>query len=222
MPIVVGLKRKKRTKEWYFIYLNDGREILSYIDFIVKFKIKTASYLTEEQITEIKSSSEIILAKETAYKFLSYRPRTQKELEEHLKKKGFEKDLISKVVQEMKNYGFINDVEYAKNYVYERVRSKTLGKIALKQELLFRGISNDIIDQVLSERENIVDEFEIALELANKKFMQIRTSITSKHRKDVESKSKRKIYEFLARRGFSWDTISKVMREIFKNFEPQN
>ncbi|CUS97318.1 regulatory protein [Candidatus Kryptobacter tengchongensis] len=219
MPIVIGLKRKKRTKEWYFIYLNDGREILSYIDFIIKFKIKTGKQLTEEQIAEIKSSSELISAKETAYKFLSHKPRTQKEVEERLRQKGFDKNVISKVVQEIKNYGFINDLEYARNFVFDRIKSKTLGKVALKQALLAKGISNDIIEQVLSERENIVDEFEIALELANQKLKQIKSS---KKKKRTKNEQKRKIYEFLARRGFSWDVINRVMREIFNDLEFEN
>ncbi|MEN3039201.1 MAG: regulatory protein RecX [Candidatus Kryptonium sp.] len=219
MPIVIGLKRKKRTKEWYFIYLNDGREVLSYIDFIVKFKIKTGKQLTEEQISEIKSSSELILAKEIAYKFISYKPRTQKEVEERLKQKGFDKNIISRVIQEIKNYGFINDLEYARNFVFDRSKSKTFGKVALKQMLLAKGISADIIEQVLSERENIIDEFDIALELANKKIKQLKLS---KKKKRDKNEQRRKIYEFLARRGFSWDVINRTMRELFEDFEFQN
>lgn len=219
MPIVIDLKRKKRTKEWYFIYLNDGREILSYIDFVIKFKIKAGKQLTQEQVNEIKSSSELIFAKEIAYKFLSSRPRTQKEVEERLRKKGFDDDIISRVIEEIKNYGFINDIEYARGFVFDRVRSKTLGKFALKQALLAKGISNEIIEQVLSERENVVDEFEIALALANQKLKQIKSP---KKKKKNKNEQKRKIYEFLARRGFDWDVINSVIRRIFNDFEFEN
>lgn len=216
MPVVIGLKRKKRTKEWYSIYLSDGREILSYIDFIVKFNIKTGKNLTEEKIQEIKSSSDLLLAKEIAYKFLSYKPRTQKEIEEKLKLKGFSDDIISKVIDDIKRYGFINDLEYTRNFVLNRLRSKTLGKIALKQILLSKGIPNETIEQVLAERENLIDEFEIALELAEKKLKQIKSS---RGKKGDKNEQKRKIYEFLARRGFTWDTISRVINTIFNNFE---
>ncbi len=216
MPLVIGLKRKKRTKEWYIIYLNDGREILTYIDLVVKFKIKTGKTLNEEQIQEIKSSSELILAKETAYKFLSYRPRTQKEVEEKLRQKGFQDDVITKVVEEIKRYGFINDLEYTRNFVFNKARSKTLGEIALKQFLLSKGISNEIIEKVLSEREDLIDEFEIALELAKKKLKQLKTS---KKKKLDKNEQKRKVYEFLARRGFTWDTIGRVIGRIFNDFE---
>lgn len=219
MPIVIGLKRKKRTKEWYLVYLNDGREILSYIDLILKFKIKTGKQLTEEQIEEIKSLSELIFAKEIAYKFLSHKPRTQKEVEEQLRQRGFDEDVISKVVQEVKNYGFINDFEYARSFVFDRVKSKTLGKVALKQALLAKGISNEIIEKVLSERENIIDEFEIAFGLANQKLKQMKSS---KKKKGTKNEQKRKIYEFLTRRGFSWDVTNRVMREIFNDLEFEN
>lgn len=216
MPVVIKLKRKKRTKEWYFIYLSDGREILSYIDFIIKFNIKIGKHLTEENIQEIKSSSDLLLAKEIAYKFLSYRPRTQKEVEEKLKLKGFPDDVVSKVINDIKRYGFINDLEYTKNFILNKMRSKTLGKIALKQILLSKGILNETIDQVLAERENLIDEFEMALELAEKKLNQIKSS---KRKKMNKNEQKRKIYEFLTRRGFTWDTINRVINTIFNDLE---
>jgi regulatory protein len=216
MPTVVNLKRKKRTKEWYLIYLNDGREILSYIDFIVKFKVKVGKQLTEEQIKEMKSESEVILAKEIAYRFISYKPRTLKEVSDKLKAKGFQSDLVSKVVEELKNYGFINDLEYARNFVLNRSRSKTLGELALRRELLSKGISSEIIDEVLSERENLIDEFEIALDLAQGKLKQIKSL---KKRKKGRDEYKRRIYEFLLRRGFKFETINRVMREVFDDFE---
>ena len=216
MPTVVNLKRKKRTKEWYLIYLNDGREILSYIDFIVKFKVKVGKQLTEEQIKEMKSESEVILAKEIAYRFISYKPRTLKEVSDKLKAKGFQSDLVSKVVEELKNYGFINDLEYARNFVLNRSRSKTLGELALRRELLSKGISSEIVDEVLSERENLIDEFEIALDLAQGKLKQIKSL---KKRKRGRDEYKRRIYEFLLRRGFKFETINRVMREIFDDFE---
>lgn len=216
MPTVVNLKRKKRTKEWYLIYLNDGREILSYIDFIVKFKVKVGKQLTEEQIKEMKSESEVILAKEIAYRFISYKPRTLKEVSDKLKAKGFQSDLVSKVVEELKNYGFINDLEYARNFVLNRSRSKTLGELALRRELLSKGISSEIVDEVLSERENLIDEFEIALDLAQGKLKQIKSL---KKRKRGRDEYKRRIYEFLLRRGFKFETINRVMREVFDDFE---
>jgi regulatory protein len=216
MPTVVNLKRKKRTKEWYLIYLSDGREILSYIDFIVKFKVKVGKQLTEEQIKEMKSESEVILAKEIAYRFISYKPRTLKEVSDKLKAKGFQSDLVSKVVEELRNYGFINDLEYARNFVLNRSRSKTLGELALRRELLSKGISSEIVDEVLSERENLIDEFEIALDLAQGKLKQIKSL---KKRKKGRDEYKRRIYEFLLRRGFKLETINRVMREIFDDFE---
>jgi regulatory protein len=216
MPTVVNLKRKKRTKEWYLIYLNDGREILSYIDFIVKFKVKVGKQLTEEQIKEIKSESEVILAKEIAYRFISYKPRTLKEVSDKLKAKGFQSDLVSKVVEELRNYGFINELEYARNFVLNRSRSKTLGELALRRELLSKEISSEIVDEVLSERENLIDEFEIALDLAQGKLKQIKSL---KKRKRGRDEYKRRIYEFLLRRGFKFETINRVMREVFDDFE---
>jgi regulatory protein len=216
MPTVVNLKRKKRTKEWYLTYLNDGREILSYIDFIVKFKVKVGKQLTEEQIKEMKLESEVILAKEIAYRFISYKPRTLKEVSDKLKAKGFQSDLVSKVVEELKNYGFINDLEYARNFVLNKSRSKTLGELALRRELLSKGISSEIIDEVLSERENLIDEFEIALDLAQGKLKQIKSL---KKRKKGRDEYKRRIYEFLLRRGFKFETINRVMREVFDDFE---
>jgi SOS response regulatory protein OraA/RecX len=86
----------------------------------------------------------------------------------------------------------------------------------LRRELLSKGISSEIVDEVLSERENLIDEFEIALDLAQGKLKQIKSL---KKRKKGRDEYKRRIYEFLLRRGFKFETINRVMREVFDDFE---
>ncbi|CUS98735.1 RecX family protein [Candidatus Chrysopegis kryptomonas] len=124
--------------------------------------------------------------------------------------------MISKAVEDIKRYGFINDLEYARNFVLNKSKSKSLGKVALKQALLLKGIPLETIEQVIAERENLIDETEVAFELAQKKLKLLKSS---KKKKRSESELKRKIYEFLTRRGFTWETINHVIGKIFDDSE---
>lgn len=92
---------------------------------------------------------------------------------------------------------YINDYEYAKLYVESRLKNRPRSLSVVKMELISKGISNDISDQVLSEIS--VDEDILIRETYRKKFKDARFL-----------KSEQKKIDYLRRKGFDWDLISKL------------
>ncbi len=148
-----------------------------------------------------------------ALKLLSFRPRSIKEITEKLlyfsSKRHISSKLIEKLLEELIDSNFLNDEDFAKWWLEQRQTFRPKGYFALQSELLQKGITRDIIEKVIKKNEREGQgEFNIALKIAQKKF-----SFLSKKSKEEQ---KKKISEFLARRGFSWEIIYKVVDSLLK------
>ncbi len=144
-------------------------------------------------------------AYQKALRYLSFRPRTQKEVEEYLRRKGFEREAIEKAIEKLKGYGFVDDRAFALSWVSSRLRNSPKGRAAMAWELRQRGVDAEIIDEVV---ESIPGEQEeaVANRLAQKYY--------EKYRGVDERERAHKIAQALARRGFDWELINRVIRKL--------
>ena len=142
-------------------------------------------------------------AKKYAFKLLSYRGRSEKELKERLIKKGIRKAVASSTVQDLKQRGLIDDRSLAETLKREALSRKFLSQQGAIKFLYQRGIPHEIINQVL-DNDEIID-ISNARRLVHKKIKTLR-NYSSLH-------VKRRLYGLLARRGYSSDTIRKVLKE---------
>ena len=145
-------------------------------------------------------NTELECARNLAYRMITYRRRTKHEIEQGLEKKGFSKEITCQVLTLLDNYGYINDKDYAGIWVAQRLAKR--GFRVIKQELLEKGIEVLIIEETLNEIGQEA-EFAAAMKLAVKK---------------TESSggicSFMRLAGYLERRGFSYDVIGQVCRNI--------
>ena len=170
--------------------------------------------LTERRIKDILSQKAQSEAKNAALRFLSFRRRTEKEIKDKLRKKGFDDKSIGRTIDKLKEYDLINDSEFATAWVKERLAYKPRGKKLLAQELWKKGIRKDIIDEVTEEL--CQDEEKPATELLEK--------IKGRY-KNLEPKvARRRMYGLLLRRGFSYETVKSALAHLipFASHEEQS
>lgn len=147
-------------------------------------------------------------AKDIAYRFLSYRPRSRKEVKTRLKTKGFNDKIIESVLHSLEEYGYIDDNRFASDWARYRLENRPIGKRRLMRELREKGLSSDIITKALDEAYQKRDESEIARELVIRKI---------DFYKGLEySVVRRRLLGFLIRRGFSMSTSLTVINEELK------
>ena len=152
------------------------------------------------------TSNGVKRAKDYAFKLLSYRPRSIKEIEGRLKKKDYSSKVILEVIKTLKRLKFLNDKEFARMWVESRIKTRPMGRYRVEQELIQKGIDRDLIEKNLSDyREE--EEIKLAKELAQRK-------LKKSYRNLDEVTTKRRLYGFLQRRGFSYDTIQEVLRKL--------
>jgi len=144
-----------------------------------------------------------------AYRYLSFRPRTTKEVELFLQKKaqknGFTTEEISAVIELLKDQGFLNDIEFIKSFVSSRNSLKPKGKIVLEMELRKLGVSQT--DCAIYFSENVGDEGELAKKALQKKYKSL-SMVTD------EKKRYKKAISFLLRRGFSFDIARQTYLQL--------
>jgi regulatory protein len=137
-------------------------------------------------------------------KYLSYRPRSEKELHDSLVRKKAPQEIIQKIITLLKEQEFLNDEDFARWWIEQRISFKPRSKRVLKMELKQKGISEEVITKYLIENEETaVNDLEQALRLTQKKI------------KRYEHLERDELYHklggALARKGFSWDVIKRAI-----------
>lgn len=153
---------------------------------------------------------ELQKAKDTAYRFLAYRPRSKKEVVGKLRSRGFSEKIIQEVLKTLEEYGYIDDAEFASGWTRYRLKNKPVGKIRLKSELREKGIKPGIIEKALSDSYK-KDERDVARELAAKRAL----TYKGLERKVIQ----RRLYGFLTRRGFSFEISRNAVFDVLKDLD---
>jgi len=146
-------------------------------------------------------------AMNTAIRLISRRNHTEQEIRQKLRQRGFEAEVIARVISECERFNYINDKETARKYLGE-LRSKGQGIRGIRFSMKKKGIRDEIIDTVLDENHSAAEELGSADKAFQKKF------ISLSREKDIRKK-REKIFRFLSLRGFSSSVISEVMESEF-------
>lgn len=145
-------------------------------------------------------------ARNNAYALLRQRPRSEYEIRNRLKLKGYGEAIIEEVVAGLKKIDEIDDKKFAQIWVESRMRMNPMGDIVLKHELKEKGVSDSIIEATLAEKAEKYDEYEVALNMAKDQF--------DRFKKLDRQKAMKRVYDFLMRRGFKYDIIRRVTESL--------
>ncbi len=148
-------------------------------------------------------------AKNAAFRFLTYRPRSRSELQEKLRKKAFSEDIITIVIDICARLGYIDDTQFTLQWTLSRIRLRGFGRRRIEVELRNKGIDREIIREVLTQVFSEGKELETAKLVAEKKISAM---------KSVDRVTLRKrLAGFLERKGFSFEIIRTVLRDTDKS-----
>jgi regulatory protein len=142
-------------------------------------------------------SLDVEAARVVAFRFLGYAARTRNEIEQRLLRDEFAPELVTQVIAELEGKGYLDDAGFARHWVEDRADRKKYGRARLSAELNRKGIDRETAAEVLDN----IEEAE-SLELLDMQALR---------------KEKNRISGFLMRRGFSWQTIKKVLADMTEN-----
>lgn len=160
--------------------------------------------LFNEDETELEYSSEYSRARKRAMYLLGSRDYSSKALKEKLLN-NYSNDTAERVIEDMKNYGFLNDEEYARKLASSLIKGKKYGACRAKSEMRRKGVSDLDAEEALSEYEK-EDYSDQLVALIEKKY-----SDRIQDRDD-----RRRTAAALARRGYGFSEIKEAVLTVLR------
>jgi regulatory protein len=142
-------------------------------------------------------------AKAVALRYLAFRPRSCKEVSEKLVQEGFITPIIESVVVSLADYGYLNDQKFAEGLAVHLLENKKFGFMRIGAILKDRGVSPELVKATISELQQNYSEEQTAFQIMKRRFSNFNIH-------QAAPKDKNRLIQFLRRRGFSWETISRV------------
>lgn len=221
---ITNIKQAVKNENRVNIFVNSKYSFSLDIAQLADYKLKVGQVISEEELTEFKKASEFGKLYQRTLEWVLSRPHSVRETKDYLYKKtmslnrgsknrpsgpersrdsnssflGKEVDLSQYsdvIIERLIQKGYLDDFRFAEYFVENRFVKKGISKKRLKMELMKKGVSNEIIEQVL-ESSSRNDEEEILKIIAKKRA-----------RYDDE-----KLIQYLCRQGFHFETVRNLVQ----------
>ncbi len=204
MRKVTGIRDGKVRGKRVNVFL-DGKFVFSLeAEVAVKEGLRVGQELSEEHIEALAKSDRFQRCLNAAMLYLSYRPRSESELRERLGRRGFDRDNVEVVLARLKELGLVDDTAFAQFWKDNREAFKPRSQWLTRLELRRKGIASDVIEQVV----DVIDDEDSAYRAAQGKARSLPLS-------DYQG-FKRRLGEYLRRRGFSYEVINHTVEKIWQ------
>jgi regulatory protein len=181
-------------------------------DLAAREGLVTGDELSAERVAALLALDESARATTAALAFLSYRPRSEREVRDRLRQKGYAPAAVDAAIARLEGWRYLDDADFARRWVENRASHQPRGRRLLEQELRHKGVDRETAREVLDDTP--LDEEVAALELA-------RTKLRA-YAKDDPAAARRKLGAFLARRGYGYDTIRPTLERLFGELEEED
>lgn len=207
MKKITALEVQKRSPNRVNVYL-DG-EFAFGLARIVAAWLKVNSMLDDEKIRQLQAEDARERAIQQALLFLSYRARSEAEIRQNLRKHEIPEDVIEHTLERLRQDGLANDDGFARAWVENRSTFRPRSRRLMAMELRQKGIDEEATSAALES----VDEDALAYEAARKRAPRFNSLEWNEYRK--------KLSEFLGRRGFPYSVIAPVVTRIWNESHAQ-
>lgn len=191
---------KKRSK----IYINQEFAFVLYKGEIAQCKLMEGRQIEDNKWHMIHNEILPKRAKKRSLNLLQKRPYTEQKLREKLAEGYYPEEIIEEAIEYVKSFHYIDDYEYACQYIFYHKESESRRKI--KEKLSMKGIDRETLEQAFYDSYDEEEQLEIELQQAKK--------LLDKKNYDADAadwKEKKKMYAFLVRKGISGSVIRKAM-----------
>lgn len=201
MKKITAIQVQKRSPNRVNIYL-DGEYAFG-LARIVAAWLRVGQELDEKKIEQLQAEEARERSLQQALLFLSYRARSESEIRKNLQKHEVPEAVIEETLEKLRKEGFANDGEFAKAWVENRSAFRPRSRRLMAMELRQKGLDDEAAQSALVG----VDDEALAYEAASQRAARY---------KDLEwNEFRKKLSDFLARRGFSYSVTAGVVTRIW-------
>lgn len=208
MQTITALQYQKKNAERVNVYL-DG-EFAFGLNALDAATLRQGQQLSDDDIAALKAKDSVVKAVNKGIDLLSYRPRSTQEIRQALADKDISALVIDDAIDQLQALGYLDDRAFARFWVENRTSFKPRGAHALRYELRQKGVSDTVIETVITETEAF-DEDDAAYRAAQGRIRRL-TGRT-------QHEFKQKMASFLQRRGFGYDIINRTLNQLIEEIE---
>lgn len=210
---ITDISPQKKRQDRFNVFIDGEFYFGISAELVFEKKLKIGGEILGEKIEELILTDQTERLFNKALRLLSFRPRSEKEIRDHLfwkgklseiktelEKKHYEAS-VEKAIDKLKKIKQIDDEEFARWWTGQRKDFSPRPMTIVKKELITKGITKEIIENLLVK--NPDEEVSLAVKIGQKKLKSLLR---------LEKKEKReKLSQFLARRGFEWEIVKKTV-----------
>jgi regulatory protein len=209
--IVTGLEPVKRKKGWFELFIKDKPPLFVNEEVILTYDLAVGFIFSDAKLKKIKIDSDLAWVKYRAMQILNRRIISERDLRIKLSAERRSAAVVSEVLTQLKEYGFVDDLKYAGAYIRSQLSRGAKSKLYLKKKLWEKGINAEIALTAMNQELEEYDETGAVIELARKKYKTLQ--------KLPPDKAKNRLISYLKGRGFGWDTIRATLENVINNKE---
>lgn len=203
---ITNISPQKRKKDRVNIFIDEKFAFSLDLETLIKERLEINQEIDSEKIAELIKKGDYQKLCDKVMRFISLRPRSEKEIIDYLKKKEAGEKEISMVVKKLIGMGLVDDYQFAAWWFEQRENFRPKSLLAIKSELFQKGIKREIIEKISEGRQNL------DIEMANK----IALKALKRYRNLPRVKIQQKLSNYLVQRGFSFETSKKVIDSLLK------
>ena len=208
MNVITGIVESPR-KDGRFVLQVEGKPFATVsLDILERLRLAVGVDVSPELGEKIEQEAAALAAYDRALNMLAFQARSARELRRRLVQKGEEPAQVDAAIERLVANGLLDDANYARQFARSRVAGQGASKRRLQQDLFKRGVGREVADEAIAEvlADEGVDESEIVERVARKK-------ARSLAKLDAPTR-RRRLYSFLARRGYEADAIRRAMAAV--------
>ncbi len=201
MAVITDIRQQKRTPGSYSVYL-DNVYAFSLSDLELSgSELRIGRELTPDEVNGWQGQSSASSAYNLALRFLGHRPRSRREVVNHLTNKGYRAEIIEPVIARLTEHGLVDDAAFAASWIASRQATRPRSRYVLEQELFQKGLDRQTVTDALDELGEEAQE-------------QMLEDIINRRRKLSQYQDNTRLMQYLSRQGFTYDQIKKALGRL--------
>ena len=199
---IIAIKRKGQKRPKRLITFTDKSVFEISEDVFISIALEIGSEVDDEYLVELEEKENMHQALHAALSLLNYRMRSTAELYKRLTEKGYNPDIVERVIEKLNEKKFLNDETFARAFIHDKINSRLLGPVVLRRELFPHKLDKEIVEKLLQQAYVEMPEEELVERLIEKRKIKKGQKMTQKERN--------RLISYLQRRGHQWNVIRTV------------
>lgn len=204
MKRVTAIGEGKRRKRRVNIFLDDKFAFSLEAGVAVKEGLQVGQELSDGDIEALAGAELSQRCFNAALRYLAYRPRSESELKERLKRRGFGEDNVATAIAKLREQGLIDDLAFAQFWKENRQSFSPRSQWLTRHELKQKGVADKVIERVVAD----VDDEDSAYQAATVRARSLPAA-------DYQG-FRRRLGEYLKRRGFGYGVINNTVKKVWE------